>query len=92
MEQPCRITVAIRRQLLRDKYQIRRASGGEAWVDRTDNSYSDMWLDVANANWGVQTVIRNGWEMWPNGVEVTNSTDYTLQVQLWPDWSAKPAN
>jgi len=74
---------------LHDTYQVRRADGTNDWVDRTNNSYSDMWLDTYDSTWGVQAVIRNGWETWPNGIEVTDSTDYTLQVQLWPEWSSQ---
>lgn len=47
----------------------------------------DGFMDVADARRGVMAVVRNFWQMWPNGLEIDQNNK--LSVQLFPSWSAQ---
>ncbi len=44
-------------------------------------------LDISDGSKGVTAMIRNFWQMWPNGLEA--KSDNTLSLQLFPSWSAQ---
>ena len=47
----------------------------------------DGFIDVRDAQRGVTAVLRNFWQMWPNGLEVNSQSK--LSLQLFPPWSAQ---
>lgn len=48
---------------------------------------AEGWMDVSDSNRGVTAMIRNFWQMWPNGLELDNQNK--LSFQLFPKWSAQ---
>ncbi len=47
----------------------------------------DGFIDVSDDTQGITAVIRNFWQMWPNGLKIDDSN--TLSLQLFPEWSAQ---
>ncbi len=79
---------------LHDRYEIRRANGSTPVVtcsdtvaDATNSCDSAGFMDVSDSSWGVEATIRNMWETWPAGFEISNAN--VLAVQLFPEWSAQ---
>ena len=79
---------------MHDNYALRPAAGGTSFASCTDpttdgtNSCDTAgFMDLSSATWGVQVAMRNMWELWPSGFQASDPTNYTLQVQLFPDWS-----
>jgi hypothetical protein len=44
-------------------------------------------IDVSDAQHGVTAIIRNFWQMWPNGLAIDDQN--RLSLQLFPPWSAQ---
>lgn len=53
----------------------------------TAGSQATGFISVSGQNGGVMATTRNFWQMWPNGL--ATSSNNTLQIQLYPDWSAQ---
>ena len=52
-----------------------------------NGSGPEGFIDVRDARRGVTAVLRNFWQMWPNGLEVNGQSK--LSLQLFPQWSAQ---
>ncbi len=51
-----------------------------------DASGPDGFLDVGDSQHGLQAVVRNFWQMWPNGLAFSQGR---LSLELFPAWSAQ---
>lgn len=52
-----------------------------------DNEGPDGFIDVSDGSRGVTGIMRNFWQMWPNGLEIDGQNN--LSFQLFPHWSAQ---
>ena len=71
-------------QKMHDRFEI---------VDANDHTtlhagtIPEGFISVHDGQQGVTAIIRNFWQMWPNGLKVDRSN--TLSIQLFPEWSAQ---
>lgn len=77
-------------QVMHNRFSIQNETNGNVLHDSgnlPNGSGPDGFLEVHDSRHGVMAVIRNFWQMWPNGLAVTSGG--RLSFELFPAWSAQ---
>jgi hypothetical protein len=77
-------------QEMHNRYRIYDSASRAVLVDPGDlaNSIGPAgFVDISDESRGVAAVIRNFWQMWPNGLAVDDQNH--LSLQIFPPWSAQ---
>ena len=76
-------------QEMHNRFRLHRGQDGSTVYDSGELSNGkgpEGFIDVSDAERGVTALIRNFWQMWPNGLEMEGDK---LSLQLFPAWSAQ---
>ncbi|MFP5213403.1 MAG: hypothetical protein ACLGPL_08495, partial [Acidobacteriota bacterium] len=77
-------------QEMHNRFRICQLPGNAALYESgimANGTGPEGFVDVRDASRGIAAMIRNFWQMWPNGLQVDGANK--LSIQLFPHWSAQ---